>query len=140
MLTVATFLENLASLEGREFKTIFQEKPFKLVFYDTVKLRIGLPDRDISVPISILLFCMVQLLAVNEVTKKMCTDILGKDWGFAYVARLLLECEDVCMKRGETGMVLTRVPVQKHKFVPIKPPARETVAGNPGNGHKNGEE
>ena len=134
-LTVANFIQNLETFDGREFRTIFQQKPFRLIFHDTTKLRIGLEQRDISVPISILLFGIAQLLAVREFDRLMCKQILGKDWGFPFVARLLLECEDVCLKPNTYGTVLTRIKIRRPEFVPIRPLDVGTVARNPGNGH-----
>ena len=134
-LTVANFLQQLETFHGREFRTVFQQRPFTIIFHDTVKLRIRLEDRDISVPISILLFGIAQLLAVKEFDRDMCSNILGKDWGYPFVARLLLECDDVCLKPGATSVALARVRPERRRLAPIRPPVTETVATNPGNGH-----
>jgi hypothetical protein len=129
-------MQELDTFVGREFRTVFQQKPFTLIMRDTVKLRFQLEYRDISVPISILLFGIAQLLAVKEFNKEMCSRILGKDWGYPFVARMLLECDDVCLKPGAYGTVLSRVKVERRRLTPMKPPVAETVATNPGNGHK----
>jgi hypothetical protein len=134
-LTVANFMKHLELFHGKEFRTAYQQKPFTLLFHDSVKLRIRLETHDISVPISILLFGIVQLLVHKEFDREMCNTILNKDWGYPFVCRLLLECDDVCLKPGVNALALNRVKVERHHLAPIKPPIAETVATNPGNGH-----
>jgi len=127
-------MQNLQTFHGRDFETVFMKKPFKLLFHDTVKLRIRLENHDISVPLSVLLFAIVQLLTRKEVTSRMCREILGKDWGFGYVAKILLECEDVCLKPGAESLYLVRVRPANRNNVPVKPPPNGNSARNPNGG------
>jgi hypothetical protein len=133
-LTVANFIQHLETFNGHEFRTVVHQKPFTLLFHDSVKLRIRLETHDISVPISILLFGIVQLLVHKKLESGMCRTILGKDWGFGYIARLLLECDDVVLEPSAYRIILNRIKPEKHRLAPIKPPLAETVATNPGNG------
>ena len=135
-LTVSDLMQNLNTLYNRELRTIVQQKAFTLLFHDTTKLRIRLEDRDISVPISILLFGICQLLTEKEFSREMCKQILGKEWGYGIVARLLLECEDVCLKPGAPGLTLLRVKVERRRLAPVKPPPKEAVAVKQSNNHR----
>ena len=121
-LTVATLMQNLQSFQGRDFETVFRKRRFKLLFHDTVKLRLRLENRDISVPLSILLLGIAQLLARKEFSRQMCVEILGKEWGYPFVARMLLECDDVCLKPNAGALVLSRVRLTNRKRLPVKPP------------------
>jgi hypothetical protein len=134
-ITVVNFLKHLESLHGCEFKTVYGQKPFILLFHDMTKLRIRLPDRDLSVPISVLLFGIIQLLTRKEFSRDICAEILGRDWGFPFVARLLLECDDVCIKADESKLVLSRIKLKAEHPLPVKPPEPCTTAVNPGNGN-----
>ena len=137
-LTVANFMQNLESFRGRDFQTVVQQRPFTLLFHDTTKLRIRIEDRDLSVPISILLLGISQLLARREYSKEMCVQLLGKEWGYSFVARMLLECDDVCLKPGEKRLVLTRIRLNRPRPAPVKAPLFATVATNPANGRPKG--
>ena len=128
-------MEKLETFHGREFKTVFRQSPFKLLFHDTTKLRIRLHDRDISVPISILLLGIAQLLARKEFSKEMCILLLGKEWGYPFVARLLLECDDVTLKPNAKGLILSRIKAKRSQPAPVKAPEEVTVAVNPANGN-----
>ncbi len=134
-LTVANLMQNLETFHGRNFETVFQKRPFTLLFHDTTKLRIRLETRDISVPLSILLFSILQLLTKKELTSKMCREILGKDWGFGYIAKILLECDDVCLKPDAGFLYLIRVRPISGKRAPVKPPPNGNHASrSSGNG------
>jgi len=124
-------MQNLESLHGRELETVYRRDPFKLLFHDTVKLRIRLPSRDISVPISILLLGISQLIARREFTREMCITLLGKEWGYGLIARLLLECDDVCLKAGSRDLDLIRIRPAKRVAVAPKPPPNGNRAKNP---------
>jgi hypothetical protein len=124
-------MQNLQSLYGRELETVYRKDPFKLLFHDTVKLRIRLPQRDVSIPLSILLLGISQLLARREFSKQMCVELLGKEWGYALVARMLLECDDVCLKAECRDLVLTRIRVQNDRKASLKPPRNGNRAVNP---------
>ena len=134
-LTVANFIDKLETFHGRELKTVFQQVPFTLLFHDTTKLRIRLPERDISVPISILLLGITQLLARKEFSRDLCILLLGKEWGYPFVARLLLECDDVTLKPNVNGLVLSRIKLKRSQPAPVKAPEEYTVAMNPANGN-----
>jgi hypothetical protein len=130
-LTVASLMQNLDTLQGRDFETVYKKRHFKLLFHDTVKLRIRLEHRDISVPLSILLLGIAQLLARKEFSRQMCIELLGKEWGYGYIARMLLECEDVCLKPDCQELVLSRVRPVNGKNGPVKPPPNGNSAKNP---------
>jgi len=130
-LTVATLLKHLDTLNGRDFETVYRKRPFKLLFHDTVKLRIRIESRDLSVPLSILLLGIVQLLARREFSRQMCVELLGKEWGYDFVARMLLECEDVCLKAGTHDLVLIRIRQADRSKALVKPPPNGTRAQNP---------
>jgi hypothetical protein len=124
-------MQNLETLYNRELETVYRRDRFRLLFHDTVKLRIRLPNQDISVPLSILLLGISQLLARREFSREMCLTLLGKEWGYGLVARLLLECEDVCLKAGTRDLVLLRMRSRKRVNMPIKPPPNGNHAKNP---------
>jgi len=128
---VANMMQNLESLYGRELETVYRRDRFKLLFHDTVKLRIRLPNQDISIPLSILLLGISQLLARREYSREMCLTLLGKEWGYGLVARLLLECDDVCLKAGTRDLVLLRIRSPKRVNTPVKPPPNGNHAKNP---------
>lgn len=127
----ANLMQNLETYHGRDFKTVFKEKPFKLLFHDTTKLRIRLEDRDLSIPISILLLGISQLLARREFSRGMCLELLGKEWGYQYVARLLLECDDVCLKADTRELALVRVRRNGYANNPVNAPPNGCRAVNP---------
>jgi hypothetical protein len=124
-------MQNLDDFRGRDFRTVFSEKPFKILFHDMTKLRIRLEHRDVSIPISILLLGVAQLLARKEFSKQMCFEILGRDWGYPFVVRLLLECDDVCLKSGANKLELVRIPRNVSGKFPVKPPPNGSRAENP---------
>jgi hypothetical protein len=124
-------MQDIEMFHGRDFTTVFQQRPFKLLFHDTVKLRIRLEDRDISVPISILLLGVVQLLSRKEFSRDMCLRLLGKEWGYQFVARMLLECDDVCLKPNAKGLILSRIRLKTSPPAPVKPPPNGNHAANP---------
>jgi len=129
-LKVSSMLESLDSFHGREFETAFSRKKFILLFHDTTKLRIRTEQRDLSVPISILMLGIAQLLARREFNRAMCHEILGKEWGYQFIARLLLECDDVCLKAGVRELALVRVRRENGRNGKIRPPhdgSRSTV-------------
>jgi len=136
-ISISNFLQNLESLHGREFQTLYQKTPFTLLFHDTTKLRIRLEYRDISVPISILLLGLLQLVSRKKFDKSMCTEILGKDWGFQFVVRLLLECDDVILSSDPGPTTIVRVSKKQTAQESVNfvaPPPKESVAINGGNG------
>ena len=71
-LYAANFIEHLESFQGREYDALFRGDKFRFLFHDTTKLRIRLPDRDISIPLSMLLISINQLLARKKVSKEIC--------------------------------------------------------------------
>ncbi len=130
-LTTATLMQDLESLYGRDFETIVTKRPFIMLFHDSAKLRIRLEERDISVPISILLLGIAMLLAKRKFSKRMSVELLGKDWGFGYIARLLLECEDVCVGSEDRELTLMRVKLSRNGKGRVKPPPNGKAACNP---------
>lgn len=131
-LLVKNFIEHLDSFHGRELETVFQKKRFTLLFHDCVKLRFRLESRDISVPLSILLIGINLLLTKKEFSKSLCVKLLGKEWGFPHVARMLLECEDVCLKQNVKEFTLVRIRLQKNNHAPVKRRPIETCARRSG--------
>lgn len=127
-LRVRNFIQNLDSFHGREFETIFQKKPFTLLFHDSVKLRFRLESRDISVPLSILLLGITLLLTKKEFSRSECVKLLGKEWGFPHVAAMLLECEDVRVKPVYGDFVIERVKIEKERAAPVRRPEVVTCA------------
>jgi len=124
-------MQHLETYHGRDFKTVYRQAPFTLLFHDATKLRIRLSDHDVSVPISVLLFSIIQLLTKREISSRTCREVLGKDWGFAYIARILLECDDVCLEPNGSKLVLNRIRRSKGPFEPVKPPPNGCRALNP---------
>lgn len=134
---VSNLMTHLEEFQGRDFETVYKKEPFKLLFHDTTKLRIRLPDRDISVPLCILLIGIVELLAHKKFSRDICVQRVGKEWGYSLVARLLLECEDVTIDPQSYYLELIRIPKRKNGQGSVKRPESATVAVNPnGNGCK----
>jgi hypothetical protein len=132
MLLVRDFFQNLESLHGREFETVFQKKPFIFLFHDTTKLRFRLETRDISVPISILLLGIMLLVTKKEFSRSMCEKLLGKEWGFPHIASMLMECDDVRLKPCRGDFVIERVKIEKEKPAPVRSPEVVTCAKRSG--------
>jgi len=134
-LYVSNFLDHLESLHGREFETVFQKKKFTLLFHDTTKLRFRIEHRDISVPLSILLLAILRLITHKCFDGETSIHLLGKDWGYGYIAKMLLECDDVELDPEIRGLALVRIPKRKNGSAPLKRPEIPSVAVNPnGNG------
>ncbi len=139
-LYAANFIEHIESFQGREFESLGRVEKFKFLFLDTTKLRIRLPNRDVSVPLSVLLLGINQLLARKKFSKEICERLIGKYWGYSLIARMLLECEDVALDPDGRGMALIRIPKNSKVKEQIAPPDKQTVAVNPnGNGKTNKE-
>jgi hypothetical protein len=132
MLLVRDFMQNLESFYGRKFEIEFQKKPFMLLFHDTTKLRFRLESRDISVPISILLLGIMLLVTKKEFSRSMCQNLLGKEWGFVLVARLLMECDDVRQRPCHGDFVIERIKIEKEKPAPVRSPEVVTCAKRSG--------
>jgi len=130
-LYLADFLDNLEQFHGREFETVFQKKKFKLLFHDTTKLRFRLEHRDISVPLSILLLAILRLITHKCFDSETSIYLLGKDWGYGYIARMLLECDDVELDPEIRGLALVRIPKTSNGHGTVKRPEKPFVAVNP---------
>ncbi|HEX9745326.1 MAG TPA: hypothetical protein VGB30_07855 [bacterium] len=133
-LRLISLLQNLHHLHGQKYFTQYPQRQFEFLFHDTTKLRFRLEDRDISVPISILLLGIIQLISRKHFDKAACTEILGKDWGFQFVARILLECDDVGVGEGYGFKLVPIAKARSHEYEEFVPPPAAKSNPNGGDG------